>query len=289
MAGIANTRAARDFLASGPPWLGDSHFNNKDTVRAAGAKWHSATKQWKATDVHVLRALIKSGVWNACDPAVSLHVLSLITHEQAKEESAREEERKRDREQRDAKDDNARRQNMLFVPEDEEDLLELVRSKGVPDETLVASCSWVFLGPRSGLSNVRRLKRGVDLKIVTWEDVASGAAALLHEAPSTGKAGDKGKGVKRGVGKVQNEGITARPGGKRKMPVAAAQPAKPAAFPVRRGKVEYKHLAQCTGCGTEVNGKEQHGLECKCGMWVTCKVCLVPIRSGLSCAACAGE
>jgi len=58
--------AARQYVDSGPPYIGESHFRNKDAVKANGGRWNSAHKKWEARDVESLRALIQSNLWTPC-------------------------------------------------------------------------------------------------------------------------------------------------------------------------------------------------------------------------------
>lgn len=58
--------AAKQYVDSGPPYLGESHFRNKDGVKSHGGRWNSDHKKWEARDMHSLRALIKSTLWSPC-------------------------------------------------------------------------------------------------------------------------------------------------------------------------------------------------------------------------------
>lgn len=54
---------ARSFLKRGPPYLGDSHFRHKDTVKANGGRWNGELKKWEARSNDDLEKLIRSKVW----------------------------------------------------------------------------------------------------------------------------------------------------------------------------------------------------------------------------------
>lgn len=58
--------AAKQYVDSGPPYLGESHFRDKDAVKANGGRWNSDHKKWEARDLHSLRALINSKLWTPC-------------------------------------------------------------------------------------------------------------------------------------------------------------------------------------------------------------------------------
>lgn len=51
------------FLEQGPPWLGDSAFQDKDVIKKAGGRFDGASKKWKAPDEATLFALIGDGKW----------------------------------------------------------------------------------------------------------------------------------------------------------------------------------------------------------------------------------
>ena len=39
----ANIEAAKACIDKGPPWIGESHYKVKETVKTAGAKWHNVS------------------------------------------------------------------------------------------------------------------------------------------------------------------------------------------------------------------------------------------------------
>eukprot|EP00966_Prymnesium_polylepis_P089143 2063340-Prymnesium_polylepis.1 len=70
---------------------------------------------------------------------------------------------------------------------------------------VVESARCAALGPRSGISDVRRLIRGVKLKIISYEDISFGKVTATVRADLTNVNGTgeqrraNTRGVKRGV------------------------------------------------------------------------------------------
>lgn len=56
---------AKEYLESGPPYAGDSHFRDKDRVKQLGARWGD-NKKWVAHTHEALKALIESRLWTPC-------------------------------------------------------------------------------------------------------------------------------------------------------------------------------------------------------------------------------
>ena len=53
----------RDYINAGPPFLGESHFKDKDCVKTLGARWNCENKKWVACNKQVLAKLIRSTKW----------------------------------------------------------------------------------------------------------------------------------------------------------------------------------------------------------------------------------
>ena len=68
------------FLQQGPPWLGDSSFQNRGIVKRLGARWKAEEKKWTAMDERMLLMLIEEGVWkpSGYDAAFSLALVTRI-------------------------------------------------------------------------------------------------------------------------------------------------------------------------------------------------------------------
>lgn len=63
---LTEADAARQYVNSGPPFIGESHFRDKDAVKANGGRWNSDHKKWEARTIESLRALITSRKWTPC-------------------------------------------------------------------------------------------------------------------------------------------------------------------------------------------------------------------------------
>ena len=54
---------AIEYLAAGPPFLGESTFKDKELVKSLGARWNAENKKWAAGNRDVLATLIRSNRW----------------------------------------------------------------------------------------------------------------------------------------------------------------------------------------------------------------------------------
>jgi len=315
----ANIDAAKECIDKGPPWIGESGFKAKETVKAAGGKWHADTKQWKAVDLQGLVALINTGVWLPCDisPRVALCVVEVVKHREKDKEAEAERARKKAELAKAARQDAFNKSSArsdLMIPPNEQSLLDAAYSHGITDAMIDDSGTWGMLGPRSGISDINRLHRGVNLNIVTWEEIRSGAAAIRNKSSSSNKrtgGGQAGQaGVKRGEGKVRGDtGHTSL--GKRQMSGRSAAAEAPASIcdcgggtrSTEQGKLQkhvehdmpkkkphvpitYIYTASCPTCGMKLDSREQFGLECNCGIWARCNRCFIPLREGTYCKGC---
>ena len=52
-----------EYVAKGPPFLGDCAFRDKLRVKAVGARWNATHKKWSAPTEDALIALIETGLW----------------------------------------------------------------------------------------------------------------------------------------------------------------------------------------------------------------------------------
>lgn len=295
-------QVVKAYLDKGPPYIGECRFQDKDKCKELGAKWHADAKKWKATDDNTLMALCKSGKWSPLgftSHMTSTVVQVIIDRNRESEKKALDAIKARETEQEIKMKSSAEKD--LMVPPDEEGLLEEVAAFGVTHEMIAASGAWADLGPRSGISNVARLKRGVRFGIVSWKDVVSGRVNYASTSRSNKTGAREGRGatgVKRGVQKVQDDGANRQGVKKKKADEPREQearqaqqhaitPAKPK-LPVPR----YRYTSTCTDCGTALDSSKQFGLECVCSegsMWSSCKRCLVPIRKSGHCNECDEE
>lgn len=300
-----STEAVKSYLNKGPPYIGDCRFEDKDKCKELGARWHPDSKKWKATDDKTLMALCKSGKWSPLgftSHMTNTIVQVILDRDRESEKKAIEAIKAKEAEQEKKMKYSADKD--LMVPPDEADALEEVSALGVTQEMIDASGAWADLGPRSGISNVARLKRGVRFGIVTWEEVVAGRVnydSKPRSKPSskTGAQGERGaKGVKRGVQEVES-GVATRQNDKKQKadePLEEdAQQARPNAATPAKPKLpapDYCYTSKCNECGTDLDSSKQFGLECVCAegnMWSACKRCLVPVRKAEHCRACGDE
>ena len=175
----------------------------------------------------------------------------------------------------------------LDVPPNEPEIMEKVLAHGVTAEVVSESATWSFLGPRSGISDARRVVRGVSLGVVRWEEIISGDARIrssIATAPkSTGARGGE-RGVKRGR---REEGVCTLEFGPKAKQAQQEQPPQRLAQ-LWKPPLSYCYTAKCGDCNSTLDSRLQFGLECGCGkLWVRCGRCFVPMASGVNCVACA--
>lgn len=187
-------REARALLTKGPPFAGDSSFKNKQKVKEIGGehiKWDSSSKKWCAQTETAMFELIDEDVWFPLGPDGTP-----LSHEAGLR--LRDERRAMDKEdyaanaaQREAEAAQAAARlaaleaRDLQIQPDEPELLAEAAEHGVTAEMIEATTRWMELGPRTGLSNVGRIKRGIDLNLLEWRHVREGAQ------PRRGKTSQK--------------------------------------------------------------------------------------------------
>ncbi len=283
---------AEQFLANGPPFLGDSGFQARGAVKEAGARWQQETKKWGAEDVPTLCRLIGTGVWLplGIPPHAALRIPDLVKEKAAAEEAEAQRKRSEVILQK-AEQDRARlaakARKDLGVPPNEPDLMDKVLAHGVTEELVAESASWTFLGPRSGISDVRRVVRGVSLGVVRWNEMTNGDARArnLKARPPKSTGGGEGH---RG-GKRERQGGARTSGATRKSYEPRLAPPPPQRLlQMWKPPDEYCYTAKCGECHSTLDSRLQFGLECACGkLWTRCHRCFIPIKSGVHCASCA--
>ena len=188
--------AITQFLQKGPPWLGDSGFENRAIVKRLGARWKPEEKKWAAMDERMLLSLIEEGVWkpSGYDMQFSLALMNKIRRN---EKASGDKEMKRRAQETESlctkpvvRDDDALLRRELRVPKDEPDNLAIALAHGIDPAKVTLTAKFRNLGPRSGISDVARLIRGVDLGVTTWLGVAKRAnlVAKLEYRRVKGKA-----------------------------------------------------------------------------------------------------
>lgn len=188
--------AMRDFL-SDPPFLGQSHYRDRQQVSAAGGRWDPKAKMYAAHGLEALCAMVKTGFWTPSGLDNNRALLLRVAQQMLAERPARvppavpakkpakcprrgpdttaerqsreafEAEALRQARQHRANREKATRlfaERQLDIPPDAEaSLFELENEHAIPRELVHLSSSFPDLGPRSGLSTADRLLRGFRL------------------------------------------------------------------------------------------------------------------------------
>jgi len=277
---------AEAILKAGAPWAGESKFADKETVKRLGARWDSEKKKWAARDEIVLRALIESGAWLPCgvgsDVAQAMVALVHKRDASAADQLIRERAEAQKEQNKGKSVMDVRKE--LQIPEDEPEMLQLAAEHGVDAATVTKSGLWTFLGPRSGISDARRLVRGVvRLELASWQQVASGEAADRDASRTGGDRQDKG--VKREVKRVKRQECVHQGRAQENLP---SRP-DPSINRVKR-PAEFRYTKRCEDCGVALDSRRQFGLECECAgerAWRSCESCMIPVRKAGLCTACA--
>jgi hypothetical protein len=172
------------YLKEGPPWLGDSSFDNRGAVKRLGARWKPEVKKWAAMDERMLLSLIEEGVWrpSGYDAAFSRALMNKIRRNEKvsgdMEMRRRALEAESFKTKPDKRDDDAVLRRELRVPEDEPENLAIALAHGMDSSKVRLTAKFRNLGPRSGISDAARLIRGVDLGVTTWPRVAKRASLV---------------------------------------------------------------------------------------------------------------
>jgi hypothetical protein len=294
-----STLAAKAFIDKGPPYVGNCRFQDKDRCKELGARWDKDSKKWKAVDEKTLLALCKSGKW--CPLGFTSHmtntVSQLIVDRERESEKKALEVVKANAAKQASRAKYSADKDMMVPPDEEEDLKE-VAAFGITPGMVASSGPWADLGPRSGISSVRRLKRAVGFGIVSWEQVTAGRTDYEAKSSSrkTGARGEGWKGVKRVVQQVQRRGDTRQVEKKQKVDApqetSKPRPSTPTPAKPKLPVPHYTYTASCSECGTDLDSSKQFGMECMCAdgfVWSACKRCLVPIRKPEPCKKCVYE
>lgn len=304
MDGGSNADRAEKIVTKGPPWEGVAHFKSVECLKRVGAKWNPKTKTWKATSYDMLAALVETGCWLpvGCDPETSILIPYVIRRQKMREEARQKRERESaqlEKEWHAKERELVAKRRQYEIPPNESEIVALLAEKGVTEQTIEASYEWECLGPKSGLSLASRLKRGVDLKILTWDEVVRGT--VLRLVSNTGKKRGRGaQGVKREKKPVRKEKVTFLDDEEeeegRTAAAAASRPHyssnhSPKSKVTPQQPVKYVYQATCNTCSRRLDSRHQFGLECACGPWGRCIRCFVPMQGVLKgdvhCAGCA--
>ena len=174
--------AARAYVTKGPPFWGiskreDSKFLGRKDGGAGGDFDFKNRKMWYAKTNKVFIALVRTGKWR---PEASVNVdevINVMLNKTTETSALVEASKKREEEKKQA---SIKRQ--LGVPPDEPALLEQLRDEhAIEPYAVEQTSSWPELGPRSEISNAKRVLRAIKLGIFTNEEIRQRAARAKHE------------------------------------------------------------------------------------------------------------
>ena len=170
---------ARAYLKKGPPfWFHseprDSKYLGKKDGGAGGDFDFRTRKMWYAKTTTLFVAMWNTGKVQLEERAVSGAMVLKVLNDQAEAAKQREEEaaKKKQGPSQSQVEDQTRKD--LSIPDDSpEDLAELAKH-GITPAMSTDSARWQSFGPRSGISDARRMLRAMRLKICTAEDIVQG-------------------------------------------------------------------------------------------------------------------
>ena len=157
----------QDFLESGPPWLGESHFEKRAEVKSAGARWNADAKKWSANNKRTLLSLIDGGFWVPCgrSDAFAQEVLRFLRQEERSladsEMDKRAKASQQAQETRNVAESAAKKTG---VPPTQAEVAECERL-GFTKEVVAFTDALVELGPRGTLS-----REGLILRYCSFMD-----------------------------------------------------------------------------------------------------------------------
>ena len=163
---------ARAYLKKGPPfWFHseprDSKYLGKKDGGAGGDFDFRTRKMWYAKTTTLFVAMWNTGKVQLEERAVSGAMVLKVLNDQAEAAKQREEEaaKKKQGPSQSQVEDQTRKD--LSIPDDSpEDLAELAKH-GITPAMSTDSARWQSFGPRSGISDARRMLRAMRLKICT--------------------------------------------------------------------------------------------------------------------------
>jgi hypothetical protein len=171
-------RAARDYIKRGPPYWGiskreHSKFLGRKEGGAGGDFDFKDRKQWYAKTNKSFIALVRTGKWSPEADVDTNVVIDLMlnrtneTNELVLASKQREKEKKA-----------ASIRKQLGVPADEPALLKVLKDvHGIECDVVAQTAAWPELGPRSEISNARRVERCIRLNVMTADQIRARAAA----------------------------------------------------------------------------------------------------------------
>ena len=203
-----------EYVEKGPPFVGKSHYRDKDLLKEKGARWKPDVSMFVAPSEEVAIRLISTLKWSPPNIPASYnnYLISCLKRNIAqqmppptvpKNKSSEEQKKEHNNNKKQKKshiittvtektsgtssnskstatatatvtEKQQQHQHGLIRPDNEPHLLEELRGKGISEEMANATYTWPRLGPMSGISNAERTLRGLRLRIVTVEQVIRG-------------------------------------------------------------------------------------------------------------------
>ena len=165
---------AKLFLKKGPPYYGTSDWKDSKLLGrkegGAGGFFDGTKKQFYAKSNDVLVALLKTEKWKPVDAVCVSVVLKLIREAEkadAKKQKLQSERVEQPERAQTAEEIEENLKRTLFVPADEPGVVKRLREEhGVTEADIHASRRIKLLGPRSGISDARRVQRALKLGVI---------------------------------------------------------------------------------------------------------------------------
>ena len=268
------------FLAATPPYFGLSEKRDSATVKAAGAKWQREKKSWYAPDMATVLALLRTEAWvpflpNSCVPFERGAETSKLTKELTRRLSKTHGKTslphllpsQQDASCETVEHERKRTRRELQIEDDEPHFLEAIGSHLTAEE-LEDSAFVTELGPRSGLSNARRVHRGVlFLNLMDWQTLRLRIAETRrNDAPPRPTQPHAFAKNARSSAPLRDKHKSAEP----------EQDASGSRLCISKVPAKRQHMGcvrvECGRCGGAVDTAQQF-VACKCDEWIVCSQC----------------
>ena len=174
------------YLASGPPYYGDSRYEDAELLKQHGAAWEKPKRLWFAKNRSVLAALIETGKWR---PRSLARPKDLVRHVRMAEQALLDAKLAAERAAAAAARDAAKRAGptdnevehqlvqWLGIKKDTDSELQRLHQHGLGAADVRAAVRLGHLGPRSGFSNAARLLMALDNGLITVDEARAATAA----------------------------------------------------------------------------------------------------------------
>jgi hypothetical protein len=165
-------------LRAGKRMFGTSHqsasaaLGKKDENGAGGSfDWNS--KMWYASNETTWLKMYQTGMWHPVDTRVNAYDVALLIQERKESVQKSIDEASKKLKPSDTQVEAYIRKELCVPDDDPIGVRDLCAEHGVDASVVDASGKWGVLGPRSGISNLDRIKRGLRLGVLTVEELRS--------------------------------------------------------------------------------------------------------------------